>query len=630
MIFWLLVLLALAGVSVADAQDSVAQDTRVLELPTVTLVGEDTLFLEAPAPQPVGALPRPVLALRRGVLPEQATPRLPSGPAPVEGRFPSLTPNPAPDATDESPFEESPAGPLSETEAPSPQPRTSALRETASSPDRAWRFRTYYVPGRLFRSGAQGVRALGPWDTALDLDLALADGWVSLAPEVPTFLLGRLEARRSGPSARVDAGGTGDAVGGGAGDAGGTGGSGKGTPRTGLPVSLRLSGSAGAFLPPSSAYRYALSFAEDLALRLRSFTLTHATDASGLSPGGPERVGLLGQRLTVDAYPGRFTVHAGAEAYLRGTLQPDTGRAEGLLRLGAGYRSPGGAVTVAAGASGLYRDGTLDVYPEGEIDFSPCDAVLFRIGAGAFLNGSGALDPPGTADAASLWLAFGAGGEVIPLLPLGLLYEGNVRELLDAYTLGSQALTDTVSTPLLEPQSGYAVRSRVIVAAANRLRAQLAAELLFGSVYEGWGGTLTFGPVARLAALAELSIWLLRFGTPESGLEVSTRGFAAVGVPPPKPLLEAMYGQRLEGEVRLAFPNRPLRIIMGVLWGEIPTGLPGAALLVPWEPFNGLAVSLSADLRFSRRHVVRLGCEMRLPDGTDRPDLRFVAGYRYE
>jgi hypothetical protein len=69
---------------------------------------------------------------------------------------------------------------------------------------------------------------------------------------------------------------------------------------------------------------------------------------------------------------------------------------------------------------------------------------------------------------------------------------------------------------------------------------------------------------------------------------------------------------------------------MGVLWGEIPAGLPGAVLLVPWEPFKGLAVSLSADFRFSRRHVVRVGCEVRMPDGTESPDLRFVAGYRYE
>jgi len=621
MVRWLLLTLALGAPSLVFSQGG-----GILELPTVTVVGADTLFLQAPPPRQPELPPRPVLALRRLALPERGRPRLPAEPSPAAAALRSVQAVPraeGPEGTAAAPL---PGDPLAEVGASSPQFVDPVPLTVGALPVQNWTLLALYVPGQVLRSGMQAVRSLGSWELGGDLDITLADGWASLSPAVPNVLLGRLEVRRDGPGTHPRASLPSQEEG-----QGGTGG--------GTSLCAILAGSAGAYQPPGFDFRYSLGFAEELALRLGRVLLTHSTDAVGLSLTGTGRLGLLGQRLSIDAYPGRVLLHAGAVAYLRGTLQPQTGQVEGLLRLGVGYRGPGGAVALAAGGSCLHWDGELFFRPEAGLQLSPWEGVGFQLGAAAFLAGAHLdgemaegrsagmpwpVGEPGPAELAA------AGGTFEPLLPMGILRDAAAPDMTDAYSVAAQVVADPGSLPLFEPQHGYAARAALVVAPGTGLRARLAAEYLYGSVYDGWGGVLTYRQVSRVSALVELSAWVMRFGDAGGGLEAALRGVASLPLPSENRFLEDLYGERLEGELRLAFPNFPLRIIMGALWGEIPAGLPTVAQLSPWEPFAGLAAALSAEYRLNRRHAVRAGCEVYWQDTAGRPGLRFVAGYRFQ
>jgi len=598
MILCLLLCLALTG-----APEVGAQENAVLELPTVTLVGEDTLYLQPPSPTFSRELSLVQLTLRRRALRENPVPGLPPAPelsvwlerstSTGGPRLPAGAPGERPDR----------AGPLAEAGAGQPGLWEQVPLEPGTASAGAWSFLAYYLPARLLRSQLRTVHRAGPWETVAELDLGLADGWVSLSPGVPTFLWGRFEGGIRAP------------------------------------VRLRVSALAGAFLPlvpvaQEPVLRYVLSLTEDLVVPLGPLSLIHETDAAGLSPAGdPARVGLVGQRLAVEAFPGDFVIHAEAAAYLRGTLEPDSGGIEGLVRAAAGYRAPRGRVALGAGASGLYREQELRLYPEAGLELAPWEALRIRLGAAAFLAGTGAPATRSLAPLLSGWLAPPAGGVLPPPLPMGLLHEGGTFATPEVHMLGAQAVEAGGGVPALRPQSGYSLRAAVLLAARDRLRAEATGELLSGWVYEGWGGVFAFREVSKLAASAELSAWLLRFGTTGGGLQAAARVSAAAALPtgtgPEAWPLDALYGERLEGEVRLAFPNLPLRFIMGALWGEIPAGPPAAALPSPWEPFRGLAVSLSGDLALSRRHTIRAGVEVRMPEAEAAPGLRFLAAYRY-
>jgi hypothetical protein len=361
-------------------------------------------------------------------------------------------------------------------------------------------------------------------------------------------------------------------------------------------------------------------------------SLTHQTDLAGMSPGGAAgRVGLLGQRFSLEGTLDGFALRGEVAGYLRGTQEPEDGQIQGLLRVAAGYREPTGRIAVTAGAAGLYRGESLAVYPEAGLELSPWRAVTLRVGAEAFLTGSGAR-----AFASPALLAgwpFPTGSEpLLRTLPMGLLSEPSRFADTSSPLLGVQAVSAASSLSVLQPQSGYALRGTLLLAGRDRLRATLGAELLRGSLYEGWGGTLTYTEVSRLGMLAQLSIWLLRFGASGGGLEAVVRAQGALPIPlaaPAARLLDSLSAERLEGELRLAFPNLPLRFIMGALWGEVPAGPTAAALLSPWEPFRGVAASLGGELELSRGHVLRGGVEVRMPDGEPAPKLRFAAEYRY-
>jgi hypothetical protein len=622
MLRWIVLVLAL-GVSPLVA----SQDGGILELPTVTVVGADTLFLQPPAPRPPDLPARFALDRRRLTLPEPSRPRLPSGPSPSAAALRSTGQIPQTEKPDGASAAMRAPGPLAETGPATPQFVDPLPLAVGELPLRNTGLLAIWVPGEVLRSEVEAVRALGPWELSAALDLGLADGWVSLTPSVPNFMLGQVEARRAGTGVASDSS-PGPAP---AGDARRAGGSSLG---------LRLAGSAGAYQSPGAAYLHSLGLAEDLALGRGRVLLAHATEAAGLAPAGSGRVGLLGQRLSLDAYPGNFLLHAGATAYLRGTLDPQTGRADALVRLAAGYRAAAGTVGLAASGSLLYRDGEVELYPEAGLQLAPWDGVLFQAGGSAFLSGA-LLDggsgeewaavmpwPLGTLGAAAL---AAAGGALEPILPLGMLSEpGLLPGLMDEYAVAAQATAPPGTVPLLQPQHGYAVRARLLFAPGPGFTAKVAAEYLFGSVYDGTGGALTYRSVSRITALAELSAWLMRFGDRDSGLEATVRGVAYLPAPPDRGLLEDLYGQRLEGELRLAFPNSPLRIIMGALWGEVPAGLPAAALLSPWESFSGLAAAAGAEYRLGRRHALRAGCEARWHEPAGAPELRFVAGYRYQ
>ncbi|MBN1834435.1 MAG: hypothetical protein JW820_01225 [Spirochaetales bacterium] len=592
MISWLLLLAALAGPP--GAGEPAAQ---VLELPAVTLVGADTLYLQPPSPPSLGALPRVELASRRRGLAEPIAPQLPGAPALAARLGRTTAAGASSGGSDARGGTAASAGPLAEAGAGRPGLWQQLPVSPGGASARGWSLLAYYLPGRLVRSGVQTVNRVGSWETAGQFDLGLADGWLSLSPGVPSFLFGRFEAAVEAPAV------------------------------------LRLSGSAGAFRPPGTEQRYCLGITEELILRLGRVRLLHGTEAAGLSPSGDaQRVGLLGQRLAVESPLGDFSVHAGATAYLRGALEPAAGDVEGLARLTAGYREPQGRLGLSIGAAGLYREGSFGVYPEGILDFAPWAAFRVRLQGAAFLSGAGVAEGPPPAGTTLPGLVPCAGSPLVPLVPLGLLDHGGAGQGLGVHPIGTHAVEASSSVPALRPESGYCLRGSALLAPGDRVRAELAAELLYGSVYEGWGGSFAFREVSRIAALAQLSAWLLRFGGAGAGLEVTARGFAALSLPAagstPAQLLDELYGQRLEADLRLAFPNLPLRFIMGCLWGEVPAGPPAAVLASPWEPFRGLAVSLSADLELSRRHAIRAGGEVRFPEGAAAPQLRFLAGYR--
>ena len=635
MMIWLLFVgLAVLGAPPALAQDGPGVSAgRVLELPTVTLVGVDTLFLEPPAPRRHDELPRLELATKRRQLASTTGTRVPGGPVLAAAIGRSATGGlGTPDGVQAPPGEPY-AGPLFEAGAASPQLHDPVVLPPGSPLGAAWSSLSYYVPTEVIRSTLRAVRRHGAWETAADLDLALADGWTNLSPGAASFVLGRLEGdwrggrRAAGNAQAVEPDLPPDLPSGQGGVLGPAPEARDLRPES--PLGLRLGAAMGAFLAPVAEPRYTLSLDQQLTARFGRMSLIHGTEAVGMSPGtGTLQAGLLGQRITLEAYPGEFAVHAGAAGYLKGTVDPDSGALDALVRLAAGYHAPGGVLTLAAGAAGVYRQGALDVYPEAAIQLSPWDFLRFSAGAAAFLEGTG---PSGTR---SLWsggagLFGGAGGApVVPATPIGVLHESIAAEETGLYALG--ALASAAPPPVLESQSGYRLRSGLLFAPAGRVRAELAAELLFGSVYEGWEGVLELREVSRFSVLAQLSAWLLRFGGAGAGLEITVRGFAAASVPFASELLAALHGERLEGALQLAFPNSPLRLILGVLWGEIPAGLPAAAMLSPWEPFRGSALSLRADLRFGRRHGVLLGGELRRPDGTATPSVRLAAGYRYQ
>jgi hypothetical protein len=619
MVHWLLLVLALCAPTLAASQGS-----GILELPTVTVVGADTLFLQAPPPREAQLPPGPALEPRRLAAPDPRRPRLPGEPSPAATALEEVQGARRGGGPVRTAAGTAADGPLAEAGAASPQLLDPLPLSVGSPGTRSSSLLAFYVPTEALRGGLRAVRALGPWELGADLDVALADGWLSLPPAVPNVLLGRLEGRRDPAAAGGYAPG---AAGGnpGAGNGGGLG--------------LSVSGSAGAFQPPGAELAYFLGLGETLALPMGRVLLIHATDAAGLSAEGAGRIGLLGQHLSINAYPGRFLLHAGGGVYMRGRLEPEGGGVDALVRLGAGYRSADGTFALAAGGSGLYQDGAVRLYPEAGLSLSPWEWVRFQLGATAFLAGASRGENAAAGWGAVMpWPLVGpdpstlaaAGGPLGPIPPMGILADAAAPELAGGYALAAQAVAVPGSVPLLETQRGYAVRSSLVLALASRLRARLAAEYVQGTLYEGRDGALAYEQVSRIMVLAEASVWLLRFQDGATGLEAVLRGLASLPIPAEKGLLEDLYAQRLEGELRLAFPKIPVRIIMGALWGEVPAGVSAVTQPAPWQPFTGVAAELSAEYRFARRHAVRAGCEVRWADAGGTPELRFVAGYRYQ
>ncbi len=338
----LIVLISLAlGLSVPlPAQDNAVtqSDAQTLQLPDVTLLGEYTVYLSAPAPKlpaapaarglsderfayPIGAAP-PIW-----VAPEPATLILSGGTAARRYELTSSGRNKAVD--------------LSSADLPSAQ---------------AWRVRTDYIVQESVQSRFSLTRSRGLWDFSSELALGLADGWSNRNPESPTDLLFSVQATRRTECLMLD-----------------------------------LLGSGGAFYLPSFSPLYDLQLTAELEgrgefIRWLTRTSLYGNSETDSETEEGERRGLAAQDIELAFCGSRFCISIKGTAIMRGELPSSSLEEHGLLSAELCWMSPRRMLRFWAGAAGLVYDGSLEIVPSGGFELSATQWFTLLFQATAFLR----------------------------------------------------------------------------------------------------------------------------------------------------------------------------------------------------------------------------------------------------
>ena len=306
-----------------------------LRLPDVTLFGEYTLYLPAPEPKALEIPQAADLNDNRLSYPRYLTLvnlAAPPPPSTFEQGMPQSV-----IALRARRFEPEPSEALS---------LPSRMQPATTEPQRGFRAGIDYIPGTTVASSLAAARSTGVWDLAAELNLALADGWITVPPRAPTDLIVDLGAARRDPRMAVDA-----------------------------------SITAGAFYNPGASALYNIGASAGLQGEAGIFAYRETTRLSAVSGWGAMSAGADTPRGAVqqDLYLGLSGSGMGfalrAAGILAAGLPPEDFQSDGCLSLELGWRSADAFLHLYAGAASLYYQNLLYFYPSGGIELYP-DHVL--------------------------------------------------------------------------------------------------------------------------------------------------------------------------------------------------------------------------------------------------------------
>jgi hypothetical protein len=340
-------IMLLFAVLLSLAAPAAAQST--LQLPDVTLFGEYTLYLAAPAPLspeiPAAtgmsdsrlSYPRSMFKVN---LAEPRPPlfywqRIPRSVLAPPGLLPDWDGNGAPQYTGEG------------------QPAASG----------SWQARVDYIPGETVISELTATRSSGVWDLSAMLDFNLADGWVTSPPDFPTDLTFWVQSRRRAQALNVDA-----ALGGGAFYDAGSAADGSAVYSLGLVAGLY--GEAGA-----------LQWREE----------TQLSGISGIGGGSPpvdpdKQRGAVQQELELSLIGSRWDLSLRSGGVLAAGLPSADAEEHARTSLELGWHHPSSILRLWAGGAALYYDESLTFFPSGGLEFYPTDFFSLSLHAAPFVR----------------------------------------------------------------------------------------------------------------------------------------------------------------------------------------------------------------------------------------------------
>jgi hypothetical protein len=317
----------------------------VIQLPDVTLFGQDRVYLPAPGPNALLAVPELPLEGGRSPMPRSDRPLLLG--EPEAGEALRLTPPAAAAA---------PPGLM-----PPPQDGDrmgNPVLESGDGDGGGLSLQLLYVPLSGLGSQISYSAGGGPWDTRGGVSLLLADGWLGPRPTLPARIELGWDGRWSGESLGVE-----------------------------------LEARGGACYPEAEPAAYALDLAATLSGTGVRSRWSERTSLSGQSvPGEAEQVGLAGQQLEAQAVGPLFGAWGWASGYVRAGLPEGTPTADGMAVLQAGLTPDRSWFRLWGGLGALYYMGQLGLVPVAALDLFPAPLLTVRTSAAPFLKRQSELE----------------------------------------------------------------------------------------------------------------------------------------------------------------------------------------------------------------------------------------------
>jgi len=226
-----------------------------------------------------------------------------------------------------------------------------------------WQTRLDYIPGSAIVSEFAAVRSSGVWDLSGLLRLDLADGWVTRPPETPTDLTFAVQTRRRAEALNIDA-----AFGAGA---------------------FYSTASAAAVSPVYTLGLNAGLYGQAGALHWREETRLSAISGigGGVPPVDPdEQRGAVQQELELSLIGPRWALSLRSGGVLAAGLPSSEAEEHGSVSLELGWDHPRSILRLWAGGAALYYDDSLLFYPSGGLELYPTDFFSLSLRAAPFVR----------------------------------------------------------------------------------------------------------------------------------------------------------------------------------------------------------------------------------------------------
>jgi len=505
----ILLLAALLFHSVTPVAAQESNGGATLQLPDVTLLGEYTVYLQTPAPMLLG-LPAVVgMSDRRFGYPRSIVTLTLAGPQASGIYWLTIPPSAA-----------APPGVL-------PDPDAGA--EPDRSPSYAgWQARVDYIPGTSAQSSLIAARSSNVWDLSARLSFGLSDGWLTGELNSPTHLLFGVEARRRTQALRID---------------------------------TEIGG--GAFHLPGSSPLYSIALGAELHGQEGRFRWREGTRVYGSSQtGGGIRRGGVEQDLLLSLVGSRYDLSLRAGAILAGELPSLAAEGHGIFSLELGWLHPRSLVRLWAGASALYYDASLGIYPSGGLQLYFTDFFSLVLRGAPFLR-----MPP-------------------------------QRDFHAAHA--------DSGLPQLAVEGGYSLLSELCLDPSASFGASLSFEWQKGRSYYFDASELLFGEVNLGMIIGDL-IWQIRPGRP--GIRVHLT--AQVGLP--FPLTSRSRPDPLSSYAGVVwstdFHKLPVEFIIKGLIGDFADDGSLPFLFTDWEIGSELMTSIEGNWKVGKRSTVYTGLE---------------------
>jgi hypothetical protein len=320
-----------------------AQST--LQLPDLTLFGEYTLYLSAPAPLTQEIPSAMGMSDARLSYPRSLYKVDLAAPAPPVFYWQRIPRSVL-----------APPGLLPDTEVDDPSPYAVEAQSVAPG---NWRAGLDYIPGSTVLSEFAAIRSSGVWDLSAELHFELADGWITTPPAFPTDLTFGVRTRRREEALNIDA-----ALG------------------------------VGAFYSVEAPAVYTLGLVAGLygeagALQWREKTQVFGISGigGGSSPVDPDvQRGAVQQDLELSLIGSRWDLSLRSGGVLAAGLPSADAEEHGYTSLELGWHLPGSILQLWAGGAALYYDDSLAFYPSGALQLYPVDSLSVLLRAAPFVR----------------------------------------------------------------------------------------------------------------------------------------------------------------------------------------------------------------------------------------------------